>query len=88
MGLARETRERERLRLSIDVQDWIARALRYKGIKVLELTPEIAVLATRLPGEFHKDPADRIIAASCLKLGLALLTLDRNIKKWGHIQTI
>ena len=79
---------KERLRLSIDVQDWITRALSYKGIKLLELTPEIAVLATRLPGEFHKDPADRIIAASCLKLGLALLTLDRNIKKWGHIQTI
>ncbi len=79
---------KERLRLSIDVQDWITRALSYKGIKLLELTPEIAVLATRLPGEFHKDPADRIIVASCLKLGVALLTLDQNIKKWGHIQTI
>lgn len=79
---------KERLRLSIDVQDWITRALKYKGIKLLELTPEIAVLATRLPGEFHKDPADRIIVASCLKLGVALLTLDRNIKQWGHLQTI
>ena len=48
---------KERLRFSIDVQDWISQALKYKGIKLIDLTPEIAVLATRLPGEFHKDPA-------------------------------
>ena len=79
---------KDRLRLSIDVQDWITRALKYKGTKLIGLTPEIAVLATRLPGEFHKDPADRIIVASSLKLGAPLVTLDENIKKWGHIQTI
>ena len=79
---------KDRLRFSIDVQDWITQALKYKGIKLIELTPEIAVLATRLPGEFHKDPADRIIVASSLKLGAPLMTLDQNIKKWGYVQTI
>lgn len=79
---------KNRLRLSIDVQDWITQALQYKGINLINLSPEIAVLATRLPGEFHKDPADRIIVASSLKLGAPLLTLDQNIRKWGHIQTI
>jgi len=79
---------KNRLRFSIDVQDWITQALKYKGIKLVEFTPEIAVLATRLPGEFHKDPADRIIVASSLKLGAPLVTLDKNIKKWGHVQTI
>ena len=79
---------KERLRFSIDVQDWINQALKYKGIKLIDLTPEIAVLATRLPGEFHKDPADRIIVASSLKLGAPLVTLDQRIKKWGHVQTI
>ena len=79
---------KNRLRLSIDVQDWITQALQYKGINLINLSPEIAVLATRLPGEFHKDPADRIIVASSLKLAAPLLTLDQNIRKWGHIQTI
>ena len=79
---------KNRLRFSIDVQDWITQALKYKGIKLIELTPEIAVLATRLPGEFHKDPADRIITASCLKLGAPLITLDQSIKEWGHVHTI
>ena len=79
---------KNRLRLSIYVQDWITQALQYKGINLINLSPEIAVLATRLPGEFHKDPADRIIVASSLKLAAPLLTLDQNIRKWGHIQTI
>ena len=79
---------KDRLRFSIDVQDWITRALRYKGIKLIELTPEIAVLATRLPGAFHNDPADRIIVASCLKLGAPLITLDRPIRNWDYIQTV
>ncbi len=79
---------KQRVRLSIDVQDWIVGALKQKGIKLVELTPEIAVLSTRLPGNFHKDPADRMIAASCLKLGAPLLTLDERIRSWGHIQTI
>ncbi len=79
---------KDRLRLSIDVQEWITRALDYKGINLIELTPEIAVLATRLPGDFHKDPADRIIVASSLKFGAPVVTLDRGIKDWGHVQTI
>ena len=79
---------KDRLRLSIDVQDWITQALMYKGIKLIDMTPEIAVLSTRLPGEFHQDPADRIIVASSLKLGALLVTLDQNIIEWGHIQTI
>ena len=79
---------KNRLRFSIDVQDWITRALQYKGIKLIDLTPEIAVLATRLPGAFHTDPADRLIVASCLKLGAPLVTLDRAIRDWDHIQTV
>ena len=79
---------KDRLRFSIDVQDWITQALKYKGIKLIELTPEIAVLTTRLPDEFHKDPADRIIIASSLKLAAPLVALDQSIKKWGHPQTI
>lgn len=39
-------------------------ALIYPGIQLLELTPEIAIESTRLPGEFHRDPADQIIVAT------------------------
>lgn len=51
--------EKGRLKLSMDVQIWIDLALRSPKILLLPLTPEIAVLSTRLPGSFHGDPADR-----------------------------
>lgn len=56
--------EYKRLTLSYPVGDWLKQALAYPGIKLLELTPEIAVESARLPGAFHRDPADRIIVAT------------------------
>ena len=79
---------RERIKLSIDVQDWIITALSYKGFKLIDLTPEIAILSTRLPGEIHKDPADRMIVSSCIKHKAPLCTYDQKIIDWGHVRTI
>jgi PIN domain nuclease of toxin-antitoxin system len=44
---------KSRIGLSMDVQVWIDIALQSPKVRLLSLTPEIAVLATRLPGEFH-----------------------------------
>lgn len=35
----------------------------YPGMQLLELTPQIAIESTKLPGSFHRDPADQIIVA-------------------------
>lgn len=79
---------KERLKLNIDVQLWINQALKYPGIKLLSLKPEIAVLSTRLPGNFHGDPADRIIAATCLYHKSSLISKDRKIQAWGSVNVI
>ena len=76
---------KERLKLSIDIQLWIDRALQYPGVKLLNISPEIAVLSTRLPGLFYGDPADRMIAATCLYHGADLVTKDKKIQKWGYV---
>ncbi|MCA9730774.1 MAG: type II toxin-antitoxin system VapC family toxin [Deferribacteres bacterium] len=76
---------KDRLHLSVDIEEWIRLALKYPGVKPLPLEPEIAILATRLPGAFHKDPADRIIAATCLFHHTTLVSKDRQIHDWGHI---
>ena len=47
-----------RLELPCSLREWFEQALSYPGIRLLELTPEIAIESTRLPGEFHRDPAD------------------------------
>jgi len=48
--------ENGRLELPVSLEKWFAQALNYPGVRVIDLTPEIATESTRLPGEFHKDP--------------------------------
>jgi len=41
-----------------------------------EMTPEIVAVAVRLPPEFPKDPADRLIASTAIVDGIPLVTAD------------
>jgi len=42
-----------RLELPVEIETWLAIALNYPGIELLDLMPRIAVEATTLPGNFH-----------------------------------
>src|SRR5271169_6800263 len=52
------------------------------------LTPEIAALAVRLPEQFPKDPADRLIAATAMAEGMALVTADIRIRQSKVVETV
>jgi PIN domain nuclease of toxin-antitoxin system len=52
------------------------------------ITPEIAVLANQLPATFPSDPSDRLIGATALAEGIALVTKDRSIRNYKQIKTI
>jgi PIN domain nuclease of toxin-antitoxin system len=80
--------ERGRLVLNQPVLDWLRQALRQSGIQFLELTPEIAVESTQLPGGFHQDPADQIIVATARLYGTSLLTADSRILSYPHVTTL
>ncbi len=73
-----------RLTLAADCAKWVGEALSAPGVRLAELTPEIAVASTRLPGKFHGDPADRILAATAREIGAALVTADRAILDYGR----
>lgn len=77
--------EKKRLGLSMDVEVWIDLALQRSRVELVPLTPEIAVLSTRLPGEFHGDPADRLIVASSLSRNAPLVTKDEKVTNWGFV---
>ncbi len=80
-----------RISLSRPVEDWVHSALRAPGIRLLPLTPEIAIESTRLPGSAHGDPADRILIASARVLGGRLATRDQTILEYaggGHVAVI
>lgn len=79
---------KNRIGLSMDVQIWMSLAFQHPKVKLLPLTPEIAVLSTRLPGEFHGDPADRLIVASSLLHQVPLISKDEKITRWGYLPVI
>ena len=76
--------EYRRLEMPFPLDEWFQQALSYPGIRLLELTPEIAIASTRLPGEFHRDPADQIIVATARHMNLTLLTKDREILDYSE----
>jgi PIN domain nuclease of toxin-antitoxin system len=74
---------RGRITLSRSIDEWVRAALTAPGLQLVDLTPEIAVESTRLPGNPHGDPADRMIIATTRVLGGTLITCDDRILAYG-----
>jgi PIN domain nuclease of toxin-antitoxin system len=79
---------RERLLLSMDVASWLGTAGQIQGVRFYPVDVEIAVNSVALPGEFHKDPADRMIVATARKLAAPVVTRDDRIRAYAHVKTI
>jgi PIN domain nuclease of toxin-antitoxin system len=52
------------------------------------ITAKIAVLANQLPTNYPGDPCDRLIGATALAEGIALITKDSKIRACKEIKTI
>jgi len=76
------------LTLPIPLDEWFEQALNYPGVRLLELTPEIVIESTQLPGNFHRDPADQMIVATARIHHCPLLTADEKILNYPHVQAI
>lgn len=80
-----------RLRLAREVGEWIRDALRTPAVRLLPISPEIAVDSVRLPGAFHPDPADRFIVATARQWSTPLMTADKEILDYagaGHVVVV
>jgi PIN domain nuclease of toxin-antitoxin system len=75
-----------RITLSLPVGEWIAKALSYPGMRLLDFSPEVAVESTQLPGVFHRDPADQIIVATARIHACPLVTMDTKIRAYPHVR--
>lgn len=69
-------------------RDFLEAMVQTPALSILEITPEIAVLATQFPSAFPKDPADRIIGATARSRGVPLVTSDERIRESPSLQTI
>jgi PIN domain nuclease of toxin-antitoxin system len=80
--------DKGRLVLSMDVESWLDEVSQIDGVRFLPVDNEIGVKSTALPGDFHKDPADRMIVATARKLAVPLVTADEKILQYEHVKTI
>jgi PIN domain nuclease of toxin-antitoxin system len=77
-----------RLEVACPLEEWMEQALAYPGVQLIELTPRIAIESTKLPGTFHRDPADQIIVATARVYDIPLLTADSRILQYPHVRTL
>jgi len=80
--------EKERLILSMDIESWLGEVGQIDGTRFVSVDNEIGVKSTKLPGEFHQDPADRMIVATARKLAIPLVTADEKILEYPYVKTI
>lgn len=80
--------QKGRLELPLELTDWMKTALAYPGVRLIDLSPEIAIASTRLPDGFRSDPADQIIVATARAYDCSLVTSDHKIADYPHVDTI
>jgi len=57
-------------------------------VSVRPITPQIASYAVRFPASYPKDPQDRLIGATAVVEGMALVTADEHIRQSKAVRTI
>lgn len=77
-----------RLQLDRDVMIWVKQALGLPRVRLIALTPEIAVGAGQLPISSHGDPADRLIVASAVVNKAVLVSKDERIREFSGVRSI
>ncbi len=77
-----------KLILPLQINEWVHQACSYPNLTIELLSVQDAIESTQLPGEFHKDPADRIIVAMARRHNATLITSDKLILAYQHVETI
>ena len=82
---------RERITLSLPVQQWRELVLGNPAITEVALTGEVAIESVLLPGTFHNDPADRMLVATSRLNRWQLAPRDAGILAYaaaGHLNGV
>ncbi len=80
--------QRGRLDLAMELDEWLRAVASIDGVSLAPITAQIAAQSAKLPGEFHKDPADRMIVALAREQNVPLITADQRIQRYPHVRWI
>jgi PIN domain nuclease of toxin-antitoxin system len=79
---------KNRLILTMDVNEWINTVASIDHVRFAAIDNAVAIQSVQLPGEFHPDPADRIITALARHYSATLVTSDSKIRAYEYVKTI
>ena len=71
-----------RINVGIPIRSWLEQLAAH--LRTIAITPAIAEAAVTLPASFPGDPADRLIYATAVEHGLALVTKDQRLRDLGR----
>lgn len=74
---------RRRLQLLIRPERWFANLFDAPDVQLADMSPDLLIASSFLPGSPPRDPTDRIIAATARELGATLITRDRALLEYG-----
>jgi PIN domain nuclease of toxin-antitoxin system len=80
--------EKNRIALAMELNQWLATVADLPNVRFVSVDNHIAVHSAALPGEFHKDPADRMIVATARLLSAPIISADEKIRAYPHVKTI
>lgn len=80
--------ERGRIALAMDLDQWLSAVQDLDGVDVMAVSARVAMQSAHLPGEFHKDPADRMIVALARELNAPVITADQKIQRYAHVRWV
>jgi PIN domain nuclease of toxin-antitoxin system len=79
---------KNRLALTMNLNEWLNTVISIDAVQFVPVDNEVAIQSVKLPGDFHQDPADRMITALARHYSAALVTSDEKIRNYKHVKTI
>jgi PIN domain nuclease of toxin-antitoxin system len=82
---------RGRLSILVKPQLWFRQLLDVLNFRLADMSPELLIASSFLPGTPPRDPADRIMAATAREYGYVLITRDQPLLEYaarGHIRAL
>jgi PIN domain nuclease of toxin-antitoxin system len=76
------------LELQGSLDRWVRSAIDSIEARSIDVDHQIAIEAYKLPGRFHKDPADRLLVATARLRDLTLVTADERILAYRSVRTL
>ena len=82
---------RGKLTSPMSPQRWLERLIEAPGVRLADMSPDVLIASSFLPGAPPRDPADRILAATAREYGYRLMTRDTPLLTYalqGHLQAL